>query len=121
MWGFDRSPIGKYCKKSISPDNKYYATLCDSTYERFSEQPFNIADFAFVARLYDNKTGKILAITTFDSPVPDLFWGRDYVQFQKGGEDGDGSYFNLPPSLMDRILANRPRLVPLNQTQFKSH
>jgi len=117
MWGFDRSPMGEDCQKSISPDKKYYATMCFITHETFSEQPFNIVDYVFVARLYDNKDNKLLAITTFDSPVPDFIWGKDYLLLQRG--DGDGSEFTLPPSLMDRILANRPRLVPLRQTWSK--
>lgn len=119
LWGFDRSPMGKDCYKSISPDKKYYATLCFRTYERFSEVTYEDAPYNFVARLYENKTGRILAITTFNSPEPQFLWGKDYLLLQRGGVDGDGSNLDLPPSRMDRILANRPRLVQLKQTWSK--
>ncbi|MFP3564289.1 hypothetical protein [Paraburkholderia sp. SIMBA_030] len=114
----DRTPHGTECEKSSSPDGIYIAERC------FLEvQSFRSGDAKYVGRLFDAKSGSLLAEHTFISPVPDLFWSPGFysgepvphfiepsVNFSRGGEDGDGSDISLPPSRWDKLLAARPRL-----------
>ncbi|WP_156966925.1 hypothetical protein [Paraburkholderia ferrariae] len=117
---FDHTPNGVNCETSISPNSKYMAERCTLSLNTWP------GDYEYVARLFDKKTGKLLAQSTFDTMETSFNWsnGLDYsddggktvkhdgasVYFQRGGEEGDGSNFELPPSLWDRLLAMRPRL-----------
>jgi hypothetical protein len=114
----DRTPHGTECEKSSSPDGIYIAERC------FLEvQSFRSGDAKYVGRLFDAKSGKLLAKHIFITPTPDLFWSPGFrtgepiphylgpsVNFSRGGEEGDGSDILLPPSLWDQFLAARPSL-----------
>jgi len=103
---FDRTPRGDECKGSTSPDGTYTAELCLLTWDPGG-------DSRYVARVYRATTGKLLAQHTFDTSTPRISWhsySDVYVSFSKG-DGGDASvYISLPPSLIDRLLAARPRL-----------
>jgi hypothetical protein len=81
----------------------------------------------YVGRLFDAKSGKLLAQHIFSTTDPKLSWspGGSYsldsnspaihydgpsVEFSKGDPDNGDSGISLPPSSWDRLLAARPRL-----------
>lgn len=115
----DRTPRGTECEKSSSPDGIYIAERC------FLEvQSFDNGDKKYVGRLFDARSGRLLAQHTFITPVPELFWSSGFysgepnphyiepsVNFSRGGEDGDGSAISLPPSFWEKLMAARPRLT----------
>ncbi|QBQ98923.1 hypothetical protein [Paraburkholderia pallida] len=62
----------------------------------------------FVGRLYEARTGKLVAETTFDSMdggVPDFMPDDHAVLFDGGGDSG---LIDVPPSLLDRLRAKIP-------------
>jgi hypothetical protein len=115
----NHTPHGTECVKSTSPDGTYIAERCF-----LGMQGFRSDNGRYVARVFDAKSGSLLAESVFETPVPDFSWSTGFyysdlkqaryvgpaVYFQRGGEDGDGSSISLPPSTWDRLLARRPRL-----------
>ncbi|MGF6788681.1 hypothetical protein [Paraburkholderia sp. 35.1] len=118
---FDHTPQGSECRKSAPVHGLYTAELCLLRWI-----PGRSGSPEYVGRLFDAKTGKLLAQRTFSTPVPDLFWstGLRYslnpyspprylgpsVEFSRGdGGEGDSS-ISLPPSFWDKLAAARPRL-----------
>lgn len=115
---FNRTPHGTKCIRSISPDGVYLAERCFLQVESYRTE-----DTQYVARLFDAKSGNLLAEHVFTTPVPDFYWSPGFysgepepryigpsVNFSRGGEDGDGSDISLPPSFWDRLMAKRPRI-----------
>jgi hypothetical protein len=114
---FDLTSPGSNCKRSVSPDGLYRAERCTLEWN-----PGGSSNY--VGRLFDAKTGKLLAQRTFTTAVPDLFWssGVSYpdssqtvkqigpsVEFSRGDPDDGESGIQIPPSLWDKLLATRPR------------
>ena len=61
-------------------------------------------------RIYDNKSGEILAERTFNAAVPvSLIWAGKEVSYTTNDQSWfyDGS-IRLPPTWMDRVLAHLP-------------
>jgi hypothetical protein len=116
---FDTTPRGIRCVKSTSPDGVYIAERC-----ALNSVAWGNPNYA--GRLFDAKTGKLLAQHTFSTPVPDLSWHRAVtysldpngpllyagpaIGFSSGDGGDDATYISLPPSSWDRLLASRPRL-----------
>ncbi|MFP3567632.1 hypothetical protein [Paraburkholderia sp. SIMBA_030] len=116
---FNRTPHGTKCQRSTSPDGVYMAERC-----LLVRIPGGNSEY--VGRLFNAKSGKLLAQHTFSTPVPDLSWssGVTYslkpdgpvhyfgpsVGFSIGDGSDDSTYISLPPSGWDRLLAARPRL-----------
>jgi hypothetical protein len=116
---FNHTPRGTDCENSKSPDGVYMAELCLLRWVPGGNSKF-------VGRLFDAKTGKLLAEHTFSTPVPQLSWSsglyysntnspdaRDIgpsVQFSRGDAAKGDSAISLPPSKWDQLLAARPRL-----------
>ncbi|HIH2622737.1 TPA: hypothetical protein ACYLIB_006710 [Burkholderia cenocepacia] len=106
IFAFDRTPQGKECRKSTSPDGIYIADLCLLTWVPGG-------DSRYVGRVYRAQTGRLLAQHTFNTPTPEISWNSysdAYVAFSKGDGGDDSVYIPLPPAFIDRLLAARPRL-----------
>lgn len=114
----NRTPHGTECVSSTSPNGTYIAERCFIRMLSYRSE-----NARYVARLFNAKSGSLLAESVFETSVPDLSWSSGFyfndpqpryigpsVYFQRGGEDGDGSSISLPPSFWDRLLARRPRL-----------
>lgn len=103
---FDRTPHGTECRKSASPDGLYVAERCLLDWVPGGSSKY-------VGRLFDAKSGKLLAQKTFSTSVPEISW-LNYegaiVSFSVGDADDGGADISLPPSRWDRLLAARPRL-----------
>ena len=88
------------CDKVPSNSGRYVAELC-----LLQWNPSGNSDY--LGRVYEAKTGKLLARREFSSPVPELSWWKDEsLSFERGGDDS--SRIKLPPSLYDRLLAELP-------------
>jgi hypothetical protein len=115
---FNHTPQGTECESSKSPDGLYAAQRCLLDW-------IPGGNSEYVGRLFDAKTGSLLAERTFDTPVPQLSWSSGVyyypnsnslvtnfinpsVSFSIGG--GRSTYISIPPSKWDRLLAARPRL-----------
>jgi hypothetical protein len=115
---FNHTPQGTNCKSSKSPDGLYIAERCLLAWD-----PGFSSDY--VGRLFDAKTGKLLAQCSFSTPVPEILWSPGFyssgrsstmeyigpsVVFSRGDPDSGDSGISLPPSKWDQLLAARPRL-----------
>src|SRR5271165_2567457 len=70
---FNRTPQGTECENSSSPDEIYMTERC------FLEvKSFRNGDAKYVGRLFDAKSGNLLAEHIFITPVPDLFWSPGF-------------------------------------------
>jgi len=102
----DQTPHGAECQKSTSPDGFYTAERC-----LLHWHPGGDSDY--VGRVYDAKSGKLLAQRTFSTTVPEISWlsyEGAIVSFSIGDVDVGDADIPLPPSRWDRLLAARPHL-----------
>jgi hypothetical protein len=98
----DHTPRGTECQKSTSPDGFYIAERCLLHWHPGS-------DSDYVGRVYDAKSGKLLAQRTFSTTVPEILWFDDGgMSFSRGGDEA--AFITFPLSVWDRLLAARPRL-----------
>ncbi|MBB5421905.1 hypothetical protein HDG40_000046 [Paraburkholderia sp. JPY158] len=118
---FDHTPHGRECRNSAPVDGIYRAELCLLRWA-----PGRSGSPEYVGRLFDAKSGRLLAQRTFSTPVPDLFWstGLRYslnpyspprylgpsVEFSRGDAGKGDARISLPPSFWDKLAAARPRL-----------
>lgn len=57
----------------------------------------------YLFRLFEIKSGKLVAERTFYHPDPQILWGDNQVWY---GDDDE--YVALPPALLDRFMAKLP-------------
>lgn len=63
-------------------------------------------EYGALFRLYESKSGRLLAERTYYDPEPPhMFWHSDYVHYDITDEDG---YVRLPPTWLDRLRAKLP-------------
>lgn len=86
------------CARSVSPDSQYVARTCYSGDRT-------------VLRVLTKDESSLLAERTFadhgDDPVK-IFWQQDRLEYDDGNDGVHLSAINLPPTLLDRALANLP-------------
>ncbi|MFD1554180.1 hypothetical protein ACFSHT_00875 [Paraburkholderia silviterrae] len=88
------------CVNATSHNGLYRAQSC------LTGTRGNVGDY--VGRLYEARTGNLVAETTFDSMdggVPDFMDDDHAVLFDGGGDSG---LIYIPPSLLDRLRAKIP-------------
>ncbi|MGV2293256.1 hypothetical protein AAHK20_31425 [Trinickia sp. YCB016] len=96
----NQTPHGDSCVSSTSTDDAYVAELCLLTWSS-RDIP------EYVGRVYDAKSGKMLAQSTFLTSDPEVIWFKSGgLAFSRGDE---AAFIDLPPSKWDRLLAARPR------------
>ncbi|MDF3838719.1 hypothetical protein P3W85_38160 [Cupriavidus basilensis] len=62
---------------------------------------------SMVFRLYDAKSGELLAERTYNHPEPKIIWSGGSVIYDTSPSDGIG-YVDLPPTRWDRLRARLP-------------
>ncbi|WP_310631366.1 hypothetical protein [Paraburkholderia sp.] len=118
---FNHNPQGTRCERSVFSEHTYTAELC---FVKFGA--YRSGNMEYVGRLFDSKTGTLLAERVFVTPTPELSWssgvkysldgGLSYqttgpsVEFSRGDGGAGNTGIPLPPSMWDRIKAMRPRL-----------
>jgi hypothetical protein len=118
---FNRTPQGTQCERSVFSEGTYMAELCFIKFESYRS-----GNMEYVGRLFDSKTGTLLAERVLVTPTPKLSWssgvkfsldgGLTYqssgpsVEFSRGDGGAENIGIALPPSTWDRLLAMRPRL-----------
>ncbi|MBN3856570.1 hypothetical protein G3N59_24620 [Paraburkholderia sp. Ac-20340] len=84
------------CVRSTSPDARYVAEECLLEWNHGDNPKYS-------GKLYDAKTGTLLAQRILHTSVPQIMWGQDAMLFERGGEDEN--LVRLPPSFFERFSA----------------
>ncbi|WP_206999978.1 hypothetical protein [Trinickia mobilis] len=58
-------------------------------------------------RLYDRRSGELLAERTYKNPYPRLFWNASNVVYDSSASEGKG-YVDFPPTWLDKLRAKLP-------------
>ncbi|WP_458761927.1 hypothetical protein [Cupriavidus basilensis] len=86
------------CEQERSPTGQYIGEAC-----------FLPREYGALFRLYEARTGELLAERTYIEPEPhkNVIWNPIFVQYDLGATENNG-VVDLPPTWLDRVRAKLP-------------